>query len=145
MPPWMLAPWLFPFWATGALRAPLSGDVTQDISPFTNLFSPQVALNFAGDPRIEQDVVSEVASYGRQLGVLTEALLAVAGDSDDPAVRRLRAMQADVEAVKARHASDPRAAAEQAMARLRREDPAAFAVLLERLSAEDPDEPPISP
>ncbi|ABI57061.1 hypothetical protein ACN2MM_09320 [Alkalilimnicola ehrlichii MLHE-1] len=79
-------------------------------------------------------MVAEVASYGRQLGLLTEALLAVAGDSEAPAVQRLRETHAAVEAVKGRHRDGALRAAESALERLRRDDPAAFQALIERLT-----------
>lgn len=48
---------------------PLSGAVTQDISP-TLLFR-------AKDTEVETRVLREVASYGRQIGKLSEVLLAI--------------------------------------------------------------------
>lgn len=135
MMPWIYWPWLAPFWLAGAMRTPLSGDVTQDIAPFTHWFSPQLEVTFAGNRRIEREVVAGVASYGRQLGLLTEALLAVAGDSDAPAVRRLRETHTAVEAVKARHRDGTLRTAELALERLRRDDPAAFQALIERFTA----------
>lgn len=50
---------------------PLSGAVTQDISP-SLLFR-------AKDTEVETRVLREVASYGRQIGKLSEVLLAVVG------------------------------------------------------------------
>lgn len=49
---------------------PLSGAVSQDIAP------PLLAM--ARDSRTERRVLAEVASYGRQLGVLSDLLLDVA-------------------------------------------------------------------
>lgn len=48
---------------------PLSGSVTQDISP-TLLFR-------ARDAEVETRVLREVSSYGRQIGKLSEVLLAI--------------------------------------------------------------------
>jgi hypothetical protein len=56
-------PWLFPWW--GLFKWPLSGDVTQDIAPITSLLSPQFEFNFAGNRRIESEVIADVASYGK--------------------------------------------------------------------------------
>ena len=56
-----------PFWM---FRSPLSGDVTQRIT--APWFSPSLTVNYAGDPVVEDRVVTEVASYGRQIGWLTE-------------------------------------------------------------------------
>ena len=41
-------------------------------------FSPSVTVNYAGDPAVEDRVVTEVASYGKQLGWLTEIAIALA-------------------------------------------------------------------
>ena len=82
---------------------PFSGAVTQAIDPdvtwFQNLIRPG-----AGNARIERRAFEEVASYGKQLGVITEVLLEQAARSDGPeseAVRRLRAMQLQIEGIKA--------------------------------------------
>lgn len=48
---------------------PFSGAVTQDIHPSL--------LARAGDPQAELRVLHDVASYGRQIGVLSDLLLAV--------------------------------------------------------------------
>ena len=106
-----------------ATRWPLSGDVIQDISPETHWFSPTLEFNIAGDPRIEADVVRNVASYGKQLGRLTEALLAVGKDSDDPAMERLRSLAKDVEARKNTRRADAEAAARRALDDLRKVGP----------------------
>ena len=63
-------------------------DLMQNIS--TNWFSPTVEYNFAGNRAIEADIVSNVASYGRQLGVLTEAVLEIAKSDKGPAMIRLK-------------------------------------------------------
>ena len=136
MLPWIFWPWYAPFRAAGSSPAPLSGDVNQDIAPLTNWFSPQVALNFAGDRRVERDVVAEVASYGRQLGILTDAVLAVAGENNEPAVTRLRQTRDAVEVVKARHQRSALRRAEEALAHLRHADPESFKTLISELQEE---------
>ena len=50
-----------PFWM---FRWPFSGDVKQRFAAPS--FSPSFTVNYAGDPKIEERVVTEVASYGRQ-------------------------------------------------------------------------------
>ena len=47
-----------PFWM---LRWPLSGNVNERIT--APWFSPSLTVNYAGDARIEDRVVTEVASY----------------------------------------------------------------------------------
>ncbi len=55
-------------WFTFPFYAPLSGPVSQDISPRL----------YEGVPEIEAAVIQEVASYGRQLGIISEAVLEIA-------------------------------------------------------------------
>jgi hypothetical protein len=66
-------------------RLPLSGNVPvlQDFNPFNWSFGPNAQLSFlkvdvgeTRDPDVEQAILA-VASYGRQLGRLSEALQAV--------------------------------------------------------------------
>jgi hypothetical protein len=64
-------------------RLPLSGNVWQDINPFRWISGPigqislfSVNLGRSSNPEVEEAVL-DVASYGRQLGRLNEALLAV--------------------------------------------------------------------
>lgn len=78
----------FDFWLS-AFKAPLSGDVTQDIDP--RFFSPSLTFEFAGDQRIEGRIVSRVASYGQQLDTLIEAVqtLAKATGTDLPGLDSL--------------------------------------------------------
>jgi hypothetical protein len=67
----------------GYFRLPLSGDVWQDINPFRWVFGPDAQFNLfsinmgrSSDPKTEQAVL-EVASYGRQLGRMSEVLQAI--------------------------------------------------------------------
>ncbi len=49
--------------------------------------SPNVSVNFAGDPTVEREVTEDVASFGTQIGWLNDivsALAAAAGDSLEP-------------------------------------------------------------
>jgi hypothetical protein len=63
-------------------RLPLSGDVTQTINPwnwFVNLFGNQVGLinidlGKSSDPQLEEQILSDVGSYGRQIGQIGDAL-----------------------------------------------------------------------
>jgi hypothetical protein len=120
-------PWLA--WP-GIGTAPFGGAVTQSIAPWTSLFSPQVEVNFAGTPTIEADVVANVASYGRQIGWLTEAVLAIAGSSDAPEVQKLRELNERVQQVKAQHRADAETNAREHLERLRTLDPDAFERLM---------------
>jgi hypothetical protein len=71
-------PWLM-IWAP-QLHFPFSGSVAQQIDPnwFFGAISPS-----AGDAKIEQEAW-QVASYGRQLGLITEVLIALAEQSALP-------------------------------------------------------------
>ncbi|MGH3720496.1 MAG: hypothetical protein ACRDRI_16955 [Pseudonocardiaceae bacterium] len=67
--PWqMWQAWLSMF----GIRAPLSGDVTQDISPSFGLVN--INATSSGNPELEKRIVTQVAGYGRQLGKLVEAV-----------------------------------------------------------------------
>ena len=62
------------------LRAPLSGDVTQAIDPSLvrgigdQLGFININTSGSGDPELERRIVEQVASYGRQLGRVLDAL-----------------------------------------------------------------------
>ncbi|MBV9508720.1 MAG: hypothetical protein JO303_00380 [Caulobacteraceae bacterium] len=121
-------PWL--------LKMPASGDVWQKVTNVTDWFSPRLEMNFAGDPQIEQQVNEHVASYGAQLGLLTEAVLGLADSKHDArfheAVKRLKDIQAKVEKLKADRPA-PAKSALQAMEELRRTDGKAYDEVLEKL------------
>jgi hypothetical protein len=63
-------------------KLPLSGDVVQSINPFTALLSPigsqfgliNINLGQSSDPGVEADVLTDAASYGKQLGRIEDAL-----------------------------------------------------------------------
>jgi len=69
-----MVPWLW-FWAP-QLHFPFSGSVAQNIEPNTTWFSDLIQPP-AGDARIEARAFG-VASYGKQLGQITDVLLALA-------------------------------------------------------------------
>ncbi|MGH3918289.1 MAG: hypothetical protein ACRDRY_23320 [Pseudonocardiaceae bacterium] len=70
MTPWQA--WLSMF----GIRAPLSGDVTQDIAASIGgqLGLLNINATRSGDPALEQRIITQVASYGRQLGRLVDAV-----------------------------------------------------------------------
>ena len=100
-----MVPWLW-FWAP-QLHFPGSGDVAQRIEPNTNWFFDSIDAP-AGNGRIEKKAF-ETASYGKQLGLITEVLLEVAQAhptlSADAAesLRRLKKIHADIEALKTKN------------------------------------------
>lgn len=106
-------------------QLPLSGDVTQTINPWTWVFSPAASqfglvnlkldLGPSGNPEIEAEVVRDVASYGRQIGRISDALAVLLEHLDRRALtpEELKAVVAfevlreDIENVKARHKGVP--------------------------------------
>ena len=64
-------------------RLPLSGNVTQSINPWTWSFNPvgsqfglvNIELGQSSEPAIEEEILSDVASYGKQIGRIEDALL----------------------------------------------------------------------
>jgi hypothetical protein len=63
-----------------AFKLPLSGDVVQSINPFTAFMTGgqfgliNINLGQSSEPKVEEDVLSDVASYGKQLGRIGDAL-----------------------------------------------------------------------
>ena len=116
-----------PFWM---FRLPLSGDVNQRIT--APWFSPAVTVNYAGDPVIEDRVVTEVASYGRQIGWLSEIALALAKNKPLPeeTLRRLEKATAEIAAIKKDVQRTAVDAANAALDRLERDDPSAYQNLM---------------
>ncbi|MBD8877607.1 hypothetical protein [Roseibium polysiphoniae] len=102
-------------------RLPLSGDVTQAINPWFDMFKAfgsqfgliNINLGRSPAPEIEQKVLQEVGSYGRQLGrmgdalnVLIEKLEPKLGDltkEERLALDAFRVMQAEIDQIKSDH------------------------------------------
>lgn len=95
-------PWLW-FWAPH-IEFPLSGDVTQDIEPIVALFKGAMGPD-AGHPQIEQKAF-EKASYGKQLGLITEVLISVAekmlpeGGKQNNSLKELKRIRDEIEKIK---------------------------------------------
>lgn len=108
--PWQA--WLSMF----GIRAPLSGDVTQDIAPSIGgqLGLLNINATRSGDPGLEQRIITQVASYGRQLGRLVEAVDVLArrqsrrglGEADIRALDQLHDLAERIAAVKEQEALD---------------------------------------
>ncbi len=64
------------------VRLPLSGDVLQSINPWSWTFNTlgsqfglvNVNLGYSPAPKLEEQILNDVGSYGRQLGRIGEAL-----------------------------------------------------------------------
>jgi hypothetical protein len=116
-----------PFWV---FRSPLSGNVNQRIT--APWFSPSLTVNYAGDPQVEDRVVTEVASYGKQLGWLTEIAIALAKEQKLPAdtLRRLEQASEKIDAIKKAVHRSALDEAKTALDRLERDQPEAYKKLL---------------
>jgi hypothetical protein len=124
-----------PFDMLGRFGGGVSVPVTQDIRP---VWFP-TTITFAGSAPVETRVVSDVASYGRQLGLITEVVLALAEQASlSPEASRSRDRLAGIakriETVKKAVGGEPRAEAELALDRLERADPQGYSALLKRRS-----------
>jgi hypothetical protein len=62
-------------------KLPLSGDVVQSINPFTTFMTGgqfgliNINMGQSSEPAVEADVLSDVATYGKQLGRIGDALI----------------------------------------------------------------------
>ena len=126
-------PWLM-IWAP-QLHFPWSGSVAQQIDP--GIFFAAIPPR-AGNARVEQRAF-EVASYGRQLGWLTEIVTELA-DQQPPksrkaahSLKRLKEVQAEIEKIKDSELHKLAADVEAQLLQLQKSDPAAFARLGTRL------------
>ena len=116
-----------PFWM---FRLPLSGDVTQRIT--APWFSPSLTVNYAGDPAIEDRVVTEVASYGQQLGWLNDIVIALANQQPVPhdTLQRLEKAVEKIAVIKKEVQPSAVDAVNNALNQLKREQPEKYAELL---------------
>ena len=64
-------------------KLPLSGDVVQSFSSWTSFLSPvgsqfgliNINLGQSSAPKVEEDMLSDVGSYGKQIGRIGDALI----------------------------------------------------------------------
>src|ERR1700739_2304922 len=101
-------------------RLPLSGNVTQTINPWTMLFNPvgsqiglvNIDMGESSQPEVEQEVLTSVASYGKQLGRIEDALMVLWNHfhpseplqpDEQQAIADLRDLVSKVEQVKRRY------------------------------------------
>ena len=128
-------PWLF-FWAP-QFHFPFSGSVAQNIEPDTQWFFDAIAPA-AGNARIEKQAF-EVASYGRQLGLISEVLIdlaeKVAPDSAEAqqSLQRLKTIREEIEQLKADDASELVEDIKSKLARLKQVQKDNFPALLQQL------------
>jgi hypothetical protein len=131
-------PWFW-LWAP-RFNYPWSGSVAQEISPDTTWFFGAIKPQ-AGIGEVEKEIF-DVASYGKQLGLITEVLLSLASaDAIDSAkaaesLRRLKEIHAEIEKVKAENSHRLAEAAIAMLRKLRARDRDAFRRLLRELEAD---------
>ena len=127
--------WLF-LWAPH-LYLPFSGSVAQQIEPNTKWFFDSIPSS-AGDAQIEKKAF-EVASYGRQLGLITEVLMDIAETSPPStadgreSLKRLKAIHAEIERLKEHDAETLVLDVEIAVDRLKRRHRERYPQLRQRL------------
>ena len=105
-------------------RLPLSGNVMQTINPWTAFFNPvgsqlgliNINLGNSSNPAVEEQVISDVASYGKQLGRIEDVLIVLLTHfrpkraltkAENKAIHDLKRMIEDIADVKARHSAEP--------------------------------------
>jgi len=99
-------------------KLPLSGDVVQSINPFTAFMTGgqfglvNINLGQSSEPAVEAEVLSDVATYGKQLGRIGDALIVLLAHfhprtplsaEDSNAIDALKEMLAKVADVKQKH------------------------------------------
>jgi hypothetical protein len=128
-------PWLW-FWSP-QFHFPFSGDVAQRIDPDTTWFFRGIEPQ-AGNARIEQRAF-DVASYGKQLGLITDVLLDVARRSAPKSAKgvkslaRLESIAREIELIKADEYANAAARIAEQVELLRRQGGEPYARLVEQL------------
>lgn len=124
-------PW---FWIwSPTIHMPLSGAVDEDIDAKFNGIDIQ-----AGNRQVERQAV-EVASYGRQLGLITEVLLASVQkigplpEAAETSLQRLKEIQGSIEQIKAKQAMVDSQKIEQQLQNIMQNNPEEFLRLKPRL------------
>jgi hypothetical protein len=101
-----------------AFKLPLSGDVVQSINPFTAFMTGgqfglvNINMGQSSDPKVEEEVLADVATYGKQLGRIGDALIVLLAHFDlEPqlspegkkAIKALKEMLEQIAKVKEKH------------------------------------------
>jgi hypothetical protein len=127
-------PWLW-FWAP-QIHFPWSGSVAQEIEPNLGWFFGAIRPG-AGDGTVERDAF-DIASYGKQLGLISDALLGLSGRSSVTpaqaglALDRLEDIRTKIESVKSRKSKAAVESLSEQLDELRLRQPAAFEQLAQR-------------
>ncbi len=95
-------------------KLPLSGDVSQAFSWFGGASLISVNMGKSSDPDVEQRVLSDAASYGKQIGRIEDALEVLIehfhpdralNQKEEQAIKEMRRLLDDVADVKNRRSS----------------------------------------
>ncbi|MFZ2973858.1 MAG: hypothetical protein WA049_14575 [Ferribacterium limneticum] len=125
-------------WAPN-LNFPWSGSVAQKIEPSTSWFFGAIDPD-AGDARMEKKAF-EKASYGRQLGLITEILLALAKESTkidrskESPLSRLTEIKDAIEEIKKKEASSTADNIEERLKWLKKTNKLEFELLAGRIKS----------
>ena len=96
-------------------KLPLSGDVVQSINPFTAFMTGgqfglvNINMGQSSEPKVEEEVLSDVASYGKQLGRIGDALMVLLAhfkpqtSDETKAIAALSEMLEEIADVKEKH------------------------------------------
>jgi GTP-binding protein EngB required for normal cell division len=122
-------------WLQSNFNFPLSGNVNQKIEPdwFSNTINADV-----GDSEIEREIFQKVASYGKQIGMVTEVLISIADklkiDSNANAIQslaELKKLQTRIESIKISKKNRIKEKSKTILDKLRVCDPEGFKKLME--------------
>ncbi|MGO9048013.1 MAG: hypothetical protein ACLQFW_14180 [Xanthobacteraceae bacterium] len=99
-------------------KLPLSGDVIQSINPFTAFMTGgqlgliNINMGQSSEPKVEEEVLSDVATYGKQLGRIGDVLIVLLAhfhprkpltDKESKAIDALKDMLDKIADVKVKH------------------------------------------
>ncbi|MEM6903352.1 MAG: hypothetical protein AAF556_08975 [Pseudomonadota bacterium] len=110
-------------------KYPWSGNINQDISP-------DFIGQMRGVPEIEWEVITQVGSYGDQLGTIIDALKIIAKhlDLDDACIKKFCDLADEVDKAKDRANQVMETHATEALRRLKKADPVAHARVISEAS-----------
>jgi hypothetical protein len=101
-----------------SFKLPLSGDVVQSINPFTAFMTGgqfgliNINMGQSSEPKVEEEVMTDIASYGKQLGRIEDVLLVLVkhfhpapplSEEETDAIDALKEMLHKIAAVKKKH------------------------------------------
>ena len=119
------------------VRMPASGDVNMNYNAWTNW---GISASDAGDPVMENEIFTDVARPGRQLGKLIEAVLALAEatkqDGQSEAIEQLKELAKKIEAKKQSLRGVAEESAKSVLARLKNLDHHAYRRVIEEAQRE---------